>query len=282
MSDVPTPAGEGAAKLPATECLELRLVGPVLYLTLSRPKKRNAMSVAMVDELVAVCRFVRETGVRAVVIRGAGGHFCAGGDVSDMAGALSAPLEGGPDPVAVMNRRFGSMLQAIQALPAAVIAVCEGAVMGGGFGLACVSDVAIAVEGARFRLPETGLGITPAQVMPFIVRRIGGSQARRLAVTGQTLDARSAAAIGLAHLRADDSTGSLELVEKTVAAVLRCEPAALAATKRLALRTAGPSLDTVLDAAAAEFAAFARSERAVAGMTAFLTRKPAPWVPQES
>ena len=268
-SDSASPAG-----------LSLRRDGGWLCVTLDRPEKRNAMSLAMVEALIGVFDDIaRDRTVRAVVLRGAGGHFCAGGDISDMqrAAAASTPDE---DAVAALNRRFGHMLQAVDSAGAAVVAVCEGAVMGGGFGLAAVADVTLAVEGARFRLPETSLGITPAQIAPFLVRRLGLSQARRLAVTGETLGAAEAVTLALAHQRLADPADVSTTVSRLLKRVLRCEPHAVAATKALMLRTAEAPLDAVLDEAAVGFAALARSERAQAGFTAFLTRKPAPWVPE--
>ena len=177
------------ATLPECQTLQLRRDGWRLHVTLSRPESRNAMSFAMVRELIAVFAAIaddRET--RAVILRGAGGNFCAGGDIKDMAGARGAePGPDGKDPLAVTNRIFGAMLAQIEQAPQAVIAVLEGAVMGGGFGLCCVSDVAIASDDAKFRLPETSLGVPPAQIAPFIVRRVGLTHARRLAVTGGSL-----------------------------------------------------------------------------------------------
>lgn len=251
--------------------------GSALTVRLDRPDKRNAMSLEMVGELEAVFAQVgSHPQVRAVVLCGSEGHFCAGGDVSDMARAAAQPVEG-DDPIAVMNRRFGAMLQQVEASRAAVIAVCEGAVMGGGLGLACVADVCIAVQGARFRLPETSLGLPPAQIAPYLVRRLGLSQARRLAVTGETLDARSAGALGLAHHVADGSEAAGVLLDQVLSAILRCEPGALAATKALVLQAQGADLSEVLDHAALSFAGFARSDTARAGFAAFLQRKPPPW-----
>ena len=82
-----------------------------------------------------------------------------------------------------LNRAFGTLLQEVQAVPQVVIVVLQGAVLGGGFGLACVSDIAIADHQAQFGLPETSLGLLPAQIAPFVVKRIGLTQARRLALT---------------------------------------------------------------------------------------------------
>src|SRR4029079_5328179 len=126
--------------------------------------------------------------VRVMVLRGTGGHFCAGGDIKDMAKARMSTLKAGePDPVGAVKRAFGRAITKVDRAPQAVVAVLEGAVLGGGFGLACVADVAIAHAGANFGLPETSLGLPPAQIAPFLVRRLGLSQARRLAVTGARL-----------------------------------------------------------------------------------------------
>ena len=247
-----------------------------LHLTLSRPRRRNAMSFAMVDALIAALESVRaDRSVRAVVLRGAEGIFCSGGDIKDMAAIRGdAPGPDGRDPIAVGNRRFGAMLQAFEDAPQPVIAVCEGAVMGGGFGLACVADITFAVQGARFRLPETGLGLTPAQ---FIVRRIGLTQARRLAVTGADLSADQAAAIGLAHASITAEAVDAE-VAQTLADIQRGGPEAVAATKALALSVGTMSLDALLDKAADGFAAASRGEEAMAGLMAFISKTEPPWV----
>lgn len=258
--------------------LLLRREGGALHLTLSRPHRRNAMSFAMVDALLAALAEVREDrSVRAIVLRGAEGNFCSGGDVKDMAAARSAPPgPDGRDPIAVANRRFGAMLQAFEAAPQPVVAICEGAVMGGGFGLACVADVTFAVEGARLRLPETELGLTPAQVMPFIVRRIGLTAARRLAVTGAELDAAQSVAIGLAHehITAADIDAALSA---TLADIRRCGPEAVAATKALALAVGTMPLDALLDHAADGFAERAKSPEAMAGLMARFSKTLPPW-----
>jgi len=261
----------------ASTTLQVLRDGGWLHVTLNRPDKRNAMSLAMVEELLALLASVDgDRSVRAIVLRGAGGHFCAGGDIADMQRAAAESADRGTDAIAQLNRRFGHLMQAVDSASAAVIAVCEGAVMGGGFGLACVADVTIAVDGARFRLPETSLGITPAQIAAFLVRRLGLSQARRLAVTGATLDARAALSLGLAHIHADPTSVNAEL-ETVLDQIRRCEPRAVAETKAIMNAVGSTPLDTILDDAAAGFSALAQSETAQAGMLARLTRQPAPW-----
>jgi hypothetical protein len=160
------------ATLPDCNTLLLRRDGWRLHVTLNRPEARNAMSFAMLHELMAVFTAIAgDRSLRAVILRGAGGTFCSGGDIKDMAAARGAePGPDGKDPLATTNRMFGRMLELVEAAPQAVIAVIEGNALGGGFGLCCVSDVAIASDDARFRLPETGLGVPPAQIAPFIVQ----------------------------------------------------------------------------------------------------------------
>ncbi len=254
--------------------------GPVLTVTLHRPAQRNAMNVAMLEELGAVMDGVAVGEVRVLVLQGAGGHFCAGGDIKDMASAAQARAQDGTDPVAAFNRRFGTMLQRMDALPCAVVALCEGAVMGGGFGLVCVADVAVAVEGTRFRLPETSLGISPAQIAPFVVHRVGRSHARRLAVTGETLGAAEACALDLVHSVASSRSAAEAQLEGLLHRILRNEPHAVAETKRVVSAASTGPLDAVLDEAAAGFARLARGEPAAQGFQAFVTRSPAPWVPE--
>jgi isohexenylglutaconyl-CoA hydratase len=269
------------ATLPECQTLLLRRDGWRLDVTLSRPEARNAMSFAMVRELTAVFAAVADDrSLRAVVLRGAGGNFCAGGDVKDMAAARGAePGPDGKDPLAAGNRSFGAMLTAVEAAPQAVIAALEGAVMGGGFGLCCVSDVAIAAPSARFRLPETGLGVPPAQIAPFIVRRVGLTQARRLAVTGGALDPTEALALGLVH-HVTEETGLEGQLARVLADVARCAPEAVATTKRLVLAAAaahGEALAALLDRAADDFARAARGPESVEGMTAFLQKRSPSW-----
>ena len=145
--------------LPETTTLLLRRDSGVLHLTLNRPDARNALNATMVAELNAVFDAIAaDATIRVVVLRGADGHFCAGADLKEMmAGGLKAPTAGEADPVERWSRSFGAMLRKAGSLPAVLIAVCEGAVLGGGFGFACVSDIALAHREAKFGMPETCL-----------------------------------------------------------------------------------------------------------------------------
>ncbi len=264
--------------LPETATLALQRRGGVLHVTLDRPEVKNAMSFAMLEELEATFAAIEgDRAVRVVVLRGAGGDLCAGGDIKDMAAARVAEPEGGLDPLAIANRRFGALLERVEGAPQAVVAIAEGAVMGGGFGVVCAADVAIAVEGVRFRLPETGLGLPPAQIAPFIVRRLGLTEARRLAVTGGELDAATAQRLGLVHETCADEGALQALLADLLARVQRCAPGAVAKTKELVLAVGREPLSDLLDRAAHDFAAAARGDEGLEGLSAFLEKRPPRW-----
>lgn len=265
--------------LPATETLQLREDGCVLHVTLNRPESRNAMSLAMTQELRAVFSAIEDSEtLRAVVLRGAGGHFCAGGDIKDMAGARARAAESGNDEAyAELNRAFGHMITQVDHAPQVVVAVLEGAVMGGGFGLACVSDVAIAHQDAKFALPETGLGVIPAQIAPFVVQRVGLTQARRLALLGARFDGREAVQVGIAHHVAADVAAIDTLLAATLEQVKKCAPQANRATKALLHRVGKEPLEGLLDDAARQFARAVAGPEGAEGTMAFVQKRAPKW-----
>lgn len=265
------------------ETLALDQQGPVLHLTLNRPEARNAMSLAMVAELASVFHQIEDdASVRAVVIRGAGGHFCAGGDIRDMASARGQTLaEGEQDPFYRQNRAFGEMIEQVNKSSKVVIAVLEGAVMGGGFGLACVSDVAIAGDSAHFALPETSLGVVPAQIAPFVLERIGLTQTRRLALLGLHFKGDEACRLGVVHLVGKNEAEVNELLAEALDRVRHCAPHATSATKALLHRAGHEPMGPLLDSAAHQFAAAIRSDEGAEGTLAFLQKRPPRWATQD-
>ncbi|WP_375171413.1 enoyl-CoA hydratase/isomerase family protein [Marinobacter sp.] len=265
--------------LPHCETLLLEKQGPALLITINRPDARNAMSLQMVAELATVFAQIENDGsIRAVVIRGAGGHFCAGGDIKDMAGARTQPAaDGEADPFYQLNRAFGQMIQQVNESSKVVIAVIEGAVMGGGFGLACVSDVALAGPTAKFGMPETSLGIIPAQIAPFVVERIGLTQARRLALLGLKIGAAEAERLGIVHQTADSDGQLEELLAQALERVRHCAPGATAETKALLHRVGKEPMSGLLDSAAEKFAQAVRGTEGNEGTMAFMQKRPPKW-----
>lgn len=251
----------------------------LLALTLNRPDARNALNPDMLAELVAVFRHLHaRTDVRVVLMRGAGGHFCAGADLKGVFSDVARPVPAGEtDPIVGVNRAFGEMLRAAESIPQVLVTVCEGGVLGGGFGLACVSDIAFAHVDSKFGMPETSRGLPPAQIAPFVVARIGLTQTRRLCLTSAQFDGREALRLGLVHETFTDEAELAERLSRTLNQVLRCAPAANARTKQILLSVGHIDPDAVLDQAAAHFAACARGTEAPEGIGAFLQKREPTW-----
>ena len=268
-----------SVELAAFKTLALRREGSVLHVTLNRPEVRNAMSLAMVRELrVVLGQAEMRAETRIIVLRGAGGHFCAGADLSDMA-AARMKLQDDPQALVQTNAAFGELCVAYAQTGLAIVAVVEGTCMGGGFGLACVADVTLAGESASFRLPETSLGLVPAQIGPFLVERLGYAEAKRLAVTGGRLDAHEALALRLVH--GVHAAGALDAaVAKVLADILHCAPGAVAATKALIAKARLQSPASLVQEAAQVFSSAALGAEGVEGTTAFLQKRKAAWVPE--
>ena len=260
------------------ECKELLLDESqgVLTITLNRPHKKNAMNSALVKELMAVFTSIEDNReIRAVVLQGAEGTFCAGGDISGM---NDGEENVSPEQAAWnFNRSFGHMITQVKSAPQVVITLLEGAVLGGGFGLACISDVAIADKNAMLSMPETGLGIIPAQIAPFVVSRIGLTQARRLALLGERVDGEAATQLGISHYL----TVGREAMDAKLAEVLkkvrRCAPQANATTKELMLQVGVKEHEALLDGAADMFSVSLRSDEGQEGTKAFMEKRKPYW-----
>ena len=264
--------------LPDCQTLILQRRDHALFATLNRPQSRNAMNQLMLQELMAVFDAIEtDLGIRAVVLAGAGGHFCAGGDVKDMAAAHSHAAGGDSEAFYKLNRAFGHLISRVGRAPQVVIAALQGAVMGGGFGLACVSDMAVADQSARFAMPETSLGIPPAQIAPFVVSRIGLTQARRLALLGLRIGAEEAAQLGIVHevVAGDDTLAAA--VDRALQQVKRCAPQANRVTKALLLDSQRRELESLLDEAAAAFARAVVGPEGREGTRAFVEKRRAGW-----
>lgn len=261
-------------------CKEILLCeeGHVLNLTLNRPQVRNAMNLTMVNEIMAVFDAIRERkDLRVVVLRGAEGNFCAGGDIKDFAHAREANNCAATDPFFTLNRAFGHMITQVNNAPQVVITLLEGAVLGGGFGLACISDIAIADVNAQFGMPETSLGLPPAQIAPFVVNRIGLTQARRLVLTGARFKGDEAKALGVVHFTTDSIEAMHTLLAQQLAHITRCAPGANRVTKALILNVGHIEHEALLDDAARQFSLAIQGDEGREGTQAFVQRRAASW-----
>ncbi len=255
----------------------LRREGSAAHLVFNRPERRNALNHAMMAEIgEAVDSVHGDRKVRALVLRGSGGSYCAGGDLGAMSKLPPKPRSG-PDPLVADYRLFGKVLAKLNRLPQAVISVVEGPAVGGGFGMVCCSDVVILHRSAKFGIPEPRSGFIPSQVLPYLVRRLGEGAVRYLAVTGAIADAATAQRLGLAQQLCASALGIERSLKSVLRDVGRMEPDALAAAKRLTLMCASNSDEAVMDRASVELVRLLRRPEALAGMRAFLNKTLPPW-----
>lgn len=253
----------------------VRREGPVVHVTLNRPARRNAIGGGMgeaLDELIAELRASSEA--RIVVLRGAGGHFCAGLDLTEMAQGtpeerLAAQL--------TRNRRIGARFQELSELPQVVIAAIEGAAHAGGLGFVCCSDIAFASADAKFSAPETRRGLVPAQILPWVARRIGRPNATRMVLEANVIDSATALRWGLVHEVGADRAALDALVAQSVALILEGAPGALAETKGL-LAALGPlAPESYAEMGAKAFARTGSSPEAAEGIAAFKEKRKPSW-----
>jgi len=217
-----------------SELATLTIETPRATLTIDRPEQRNALSIELLDALHArMDELERTPGVQVVTITGAGRAFCAGMDLKQVILAAADGGSGDPDLPHRLLASLGRFTLRVRALPAVTVARVNGAAIGGGCGLACVCDVAVTHADAKLGFPEVDLGLCPAVVAPWVVRKVGAGRARRVLLMGGVMSGADAHALGLVDLLAPTRDGldaaCLELVERLASGGAR----ALAATKAL-------------------------------------------------
>ncbi len=199
----------------------------VAHATLNRPELGNAYDEELLGELIAgLERLQGDASVRALVIRGAGKHFQAGADINWLARAAEYP----PGQAYAASMATTKAMQLLNEFPRPTIAVIKGACFGGGVGMACCVDVALATPDAQFGITEIRVGVSPSPISTHMVNAIGLRQTRRYALTGERFGAEEACRIGLVHEVV--AAGAIEArVEEVLDAVFLGAPGAIAATK---------------------------------------------------
>jgi len=243
---------------------------------MSNPAKLNALDDAVVDALLQACaEAAADTTLRFIVLTGEGRAFCAGGDLGSMASSIGKPLrEDDADPLIAKNQRFGDLLHALAALPQALIAAVDGPAFAGGLGLVCCADFVLATSGASFAAPEVTLGIAPAQIAPFVWKRLGHRGARQVLLQARRFDALQAEALGLVDEIADDLPAATELFIQSLSV---CAPRAVASTKRVLHELESHAVRDLRTQAALAFAASLRGTEAQEGIAAFAQKRLASW-----
>ena len=230
--------------VPETDFCDLSLQGPVAHLTIRREDVFNALSPELIDEVSDLLDWCRDRSVaergaltdldggqylRVIVLRGAGKHFCAGADIGWMqqSGAQSAE-ENRAD-----AKRLDRLFNTLWSHPCFTIGAIQGVALGGGAGLVCCLDYVIGEPRTRIALSEGKLGILPAVIGPYVYRKIGSSQTRRLAMLAKRIDVDEAIRIGMVEEQVGTPDFFSDSIDAVVSELLSTGPAAVAQAKRL-------------------------------------------------
>lgn len=273
-----------AATIPAVSApLRVERTGPrgtVARVVLTRPERRNAFDA----ELVGVLRstfgsLAREapSELRAVVLAAEGPVFSAGADLRGMLAAVELGLEANEQDALAMAEMF----EAIDACPVPVVARVHGATLGGGVGLCAVADVVVAESGTRFGFSEVRLGLLPSVIAPFVVAKVGPSEARALFVTGRRFDALRAQRIGLVHEVVEGQAALDAAVAAVVDDILAGGPTAVRAAKAIVREVQGLAYGSARWHTARVLARQRASAEAQEGIRAFLERRRPSWAPDD-
>jgi len=279
--------------LPDTELCSLEIEGAVARLTLTRPDVFNAMNIQMISEIISLLDWTEKRSVarmgnlidssgdsciRVLIFSGNGRHFCAGADINMMrdAGAKSSEEN------RIDSERLDRLFNTLWAHPCFTIGIVQGVALGGGAGLVACLDHVIVEPRTRIALSEGKLGILPAVIGPYVHRRVGSSQFRRLAMLAGRIDAEEALRIGMVDQAEDSPEAAHEAALGVIEEVLTTGPMAVAEAKRLTLtfdRWVGTDEELrlwTLD----KTSEMRGSDEGQEGLSSFLEKRPANWKPE--
>ncbi len=244
--------------------------GPVLWLTINREARRNAISEALIAQMHQAFQSVREdTSLRAIVLTGAGSKaFCAGADLNRGTGAFRDEGETTTD--------FGRMARTVRELHVPLIARVNGACVAGGMGLMGMCDLAVASDDARFGLPEVKVGVFPMQVLVYLRAMLGSRAVAELCLTGELINARRALEIGLINRVMPAADLDAE-IDRVIGAICAASPGAIRSGKRAMAAMQDMHFDEALPYAEAQINLISRSPEAAEGIAAFNERRPPNW-----
>jgi methylglutaconyl-CoA hydratase len=250
--------------------------GPVARVTLDRPSVKNAFDDVLINEMTdALAVIAGDDRVRVMVLTGAGDVFSAGADLNWMKKVSKYTFEENVQDAMV----FARMLEALYRLPKPTIARINGACMGGGVGLVSACDIGVSVSDAKFALREILLGIAPAAISPYVLRKMGESNAHDYFLTGRIFDAPTARSIGLINEVVEITDLDLA-VERWVHRFLKAGPKAIAATKQLINRVAWSPLEQVQEYTVRTIAGLRGSDEGQEGFNAFFEKRKPKWDPE--
>lgn len=246
--------------------------GVVIRATIDRPEERNAMNENVIEGLLSVFEAADTGPARVVVIRGAGGTFCSGGDLKSMASNIGQ----GPQAYREGFSGLSTLMETMVETSALVVAAVEGYCLAGGMGLAAACDLVVASDESTFGTPEVGIGLFPAQAMVPIMRTVPEKRGLKLLFTGEHIDAEQAMDMGLVtELASPDEFDAVldELVDELAAS----SPVMISMGKEAYYAQRDMNFSEALDYLKEVIVLIAMSEETEEGINAFLMDEEPDW-----
>ena len=220
-------------EFPKTKNCILEFDDSWLTIWFNRIEKRNALSEGLLNDIKNTIEFVNDKkSVRGILFRGKGGNFCSGADLDEIK-KLTSSNKNAKLSAFKMSNMVGLIFEIISKAPQITISVVEGAGMAGAFGIACATDFLITMANANYALTETKIGLTPAQIAPYVLNRLGFAQARRLMLLGTQFDGEKAFKMGMADYIAYNEEQLNKIIHQVKSDAQKCSPNAIAATKKI-------------------------------------------------
>ncbi|MEA1079276.1 enoyl-CoA hydratase-related protein [Marinobacter qingdaonensis] len=263
-----------------TAVLIKRRAEGVTDVVLNRPDKRNAFDDVIIQQLInALTEVNDDPATKVVVLRSEGKHFSAGADLGWMRRMADNTRQENLDD----SRELARLMNVLNHLAKPVIGLVQGAAYGGAVGLAACCDIVIATEKSSFCLSEVKLGLIPAVISPYVVRAIGERQARRYFISAEVFTARQAEHYGLVHMVCDDVEAMEARCDELIQQLALNGPEAMTAAKDLVFAVSHkPINDAVIDDTAHRIADIRVGEEGQEGLSAFLNKRRANWIPESN
>ena len=260
-------------KLPNTKNLILEQENSWLTIWFNRPEKRNALSDDLINEIkLTLSSIEKDSTIRGIIFRGKGGIFCAGADLKNIK-EITASENDSHTLALKMSKQIGSLFEQISKAPQITVSVVEGAAMAGAFGIACTSDFIISMDDSRYALTETRLGLTPAQIAPYVLKRLGFSQGKKLLLLGTMFNGKEGFEMGMVDYLAHNEKDINQYIINIKNNVKKCAPSAISLTKRVLAD--GEDID--LNRAAELFSKSINSNEGRDGLASFFEKRKPFW-----
>lgn len=246
--------------------------------TFNRPDIHNAFNSGMIDELAAAFREIEgKKQIRLVILTGAGKSFCAGADLNWMRAVKDASYEVN----LAESNRLADLFWQMYSFPLPIIARVNGAAIGGGTGFVAVCDIAIAARSSKYSFSEVKIGVVPACIGPYVIRKLGEGRARELFITGERMEAERAHEVGLVNAVVDDEALDSAINELAMQ-IESSGPNAITMAKKLVSSVPAMSPSEFRLYTAEMIAKLRQSPEGQEGMDAFLNKRTPSWVPKRS